>query len=86
MATARILAQGQVTLPSEIRHAAGFKPGDVLEIEVLGPGQIRVTRLPNHGPRELRDRFPIEGPIEETADREAWPETAARETFGSRDG
>ncbi|MGH2460495.1 MAG: AbrB/MazE/SpoVT family DNA-binding domain-containing protein [Chloroflexota bacterium] len=55
MATARVLAQGQVTLPSEIRHAAGIKPGDVLEIEVVGPGQVRLVVLPRPAPPETRD-------------------------------
>lgn len=55
MAIARVLAQGQVTLPSEIRHEAGIKPGDVLEIEVVGPGQVRLVVLPRLAPSETRD-------------------------------
>lgn len=86
MAIGKVLARGQVTLPREIREKAQIKPGDVLDIEVVGPGQVRVTLLPNLGPRELRDRFPIEGPIDEMADREAWQEMAAREVLGTRDG
>lgn len=60
MAIARVLAQGQVTLPSEIRHAAGIKPGDVLEIEVVGPGQIRMVVLPRLDPQEARDGRHVE--------------------------
>ena len=83
MPVARVLARGQVTLPREVRRKARIKPGDVFNIEVIGPGQLRLTALPGLGPRELRDRYAIEGPIDEVADRAAWQEAAAGDARGS---
>lgn len=77
MVLAKVLARGQVTLPREVRRLAGIKPGDSLNVEVLGPGRIRFTTLPQLSPRQLRDRFPIEGPIDEPADRATWEAVAA---------
>lgn len=77
MSLVKVLARGQVTLPKEVRERAQIKTGDVLNIEVLGSGRLRVTVLPRLGPRELRDRYPIAVPIDEAADREAWQAAAA---------
>lgn len=76
MALGKVQARGQVTLPRDVREQAHIKPGDTLSFRVIGPGEIRVTALPNLGPRELRDLYPIEGPIDEPADREAWQDDA----------
>lgn len=81
MSLAKVLARGQVTLPREVRERAQIKPGDVLNIEVLGPGRLRFTVLPKLSPRELRDRYPITVPIDEAADREAWQATAAKDVI-----
>ena len=81
MPLARVLARGQVTLPSEVRRQAGIKPGDALDVEVLGPGRLQFVVLPRLTPRELRDRYPIQGPIDEAADRPAWEAEAAAETL-----
>ena len=78
MATSKVLARGQVTLPREIRRKAGIKPGDLLSFEVTGQGQIRGFVLPDLGPRELREKYPINVPIDETRDRAEWEEAAAR--------
>ncbi|MBI2941205.1 MAG: AbrB/MazE/SpoVT family DNA-binding domain-containing protein [Chloroflexi bacterium] len=77
MPLARVLARGQVTLPRDVRRGAQIKPGDILNIEVVGPGRLRFTVLPRLSPRDLRDRYPIERPIDEAADREAWQAFAA---------
>jgi AbrB family looped-hinge helix DNA binding protein len=82
MPVAKVLARGQVTLPREVRRRAHIKPGDVLNIEVLGPGRLRFTSLPCVSPRELRERFPIDMPIDEAADRAAWQSEAADEAIG----
>lgn len=82
MAVARILARGQVTLPREVRRKAGIKPGDVLNIEVLGPGRLQFSALPIVSPRELRERYPIDGPVDEASDRAEWQAAAAKEALG----
>jgi AbrB family looped-hinge helix DNA binding protein len=83
MSLARVLARGQVTLPRDVRRQAQIKPGDALDIEVLGPGRLQLVVLPKLTPRQLRDRYPIQGPIEEPADRTAWEAEAAAETTGN---
>lgn len=82
MALARVLARGQVTLPRQVRRLAGIGPGDTVHIEVLGPGQVRLTALPRLGPRQLRERYPIVAEIKEAADREAWQAIAAADALG----
>ena len=84
MPLGKVQSRGQVTLPREVRRAARIVCGDVLDIEVLGPGRMMVTALPKRSPRELRERYPIEGPIDEANDRRAWQEGAAAETLGRR--
>lgn len=83
MPVAKILARGQVTLPREVRRKAGIKAGDILNIEVLGPGRLQFSALPAMSPRELRERYPIEGPIDEPADRAGWQSAAARHVLGT---
>jgi len=82
MALGKVMARGQITLPRDVRQRAHIEPGDVLNIEVVGPGEVRVTVLPNLGPRDLRARYPIERPIDEAADRADWQAEAARAALG----
>ncbi|NPV09717.1 MAG: AbrB/MazE/SpoVT family DNA-binding domain-containing protein [Anaerolineae bacterium] len=82
MAVVRVLSRGQVTLPRQVRREAGIEAGDALNVEVLGPGLVQFRVLPRLSPRELRERYLIEGPVDETADREAWQAAAAREVLG----
>jgi len=35
--------KGQMTMPKAAQEAAGFRPGDVLQIEATGPGRVVVT-------------------------------------------
>ncbi len=83
MSLARVLARGQVTLPRDVRRQAGIKPGDAIDVQVLGPGLLQFVVLPKLSPRQLRDRYPIEGPVDEASDRQAWEATAAAEILGS---
>ncbi|HUX86164.1 MAG TPA: AbrB/MazE/SpoVT family DNA-binding domain-containing protein [Chloroflexota bacterium] len=85
MALGKVMSRGQITLPREVRQRAHIEPGDVLNIEVVGPGEVRVSVLPNLSPRELRARYPIEGPIDEAGDRQAWQEEAVRNVLGGTD-
>lgn len=36
-------------LPAELRRADGLEPGTTLEVERLGPGQYRLTRVGGSG-------------------------------------
>jgi AbrB family looped-hinge helix DNA binding protein len=76
---ARVQSRGQVTLPKDARRKAGIRPGDTLFVEVLKEGQIRLRALPRLTPRELRDRYPIDVPVDERRDRADWESAAAKE-------
>ena len=45
---------------------------------------MEIKALPRLTVAELVERYPIEGPINEPADRELWEAEAAKEVFGSR--
>lgn len=81
MTVARVLGRGQVTLPRQIRRMAGINPGDTVNVEVVGPGRLQFTLLPKVSPRDLRQRYPIDAPIDEPRDREAWQATAVRDVL-----
>jgi len=38
-------ARGRLLIPSEIRKQLGFKEGDCVIVEPIGPGEFKVTRL-----------------------------------------
>jgi len=40
----RISAKHQVTIPMHAFTAAGFKPGDAVRAEAIGPGRVVLTR------------------------------------------
>lgn len=42
----RIQTRGQVTLPADVREAAGLHPGDAVVFRVVGPGRVEVSTLP----------------------------------------
>ncbi len=78
----QVLAHGQFTLPCRVRREAGIQAGAILNVEVLGPGRVQLTALPRLGPRELRERYPVEVPIEDSSDREAWQRVAVGDMLG----
>jgi len=73
----RVAPRGQVTLPREVQMKAGFRPGDVVYFEVLGPGRVLCTTLPQLSPQELRDKFGFNQVIDVESDRPAWEEQEA---------
>ncbi len=81
-ALAKVQARGQVTLPREIRRAIGIEPGDTIVLRVTGPGKVELGVLPRLTIDDLAARYPIEGPIDEPADRAAWQEAAAKDVLG----
>jgi hypothetical protein len=47
------------------------------------PGKVEITALPRLTLEEALERYRIEGPIDEAADREAWQAVAAEDVLGS---
>lgn len=78
--------RGQITLTREVRHAAGIRPGDTVLTRVTAPGTVEVQVVPTLTLAELLDRYRIEGPIDEGADREEWQAAAAREVVDQTGG
>lgn len=50
--TTRVSRKHQVTIPADAFRTAGFEPGDTLQAEALGAGQVILTRV-----SELADRY-----------------------------
>ena len=85
MALARVLARGQITLPKEIRRAAGIQPGDLVTLAVTEPGRIELRVLPRLTLAEMLDKYHIDEPIDWERFTEDWQEIAARDVFGGRE-
>ena len=85
VAVSKLLPRGQVTVPHAIRRQAGFEAGDTLTFRVTGEGTVEIKALPRLTVAELVKRYPIEGPIDEAADREKWEAEAAKDVFGAND-
>lgn len=78
-------ADGSVSLPEQIRAAAEIEQGDLVTFRVTPDRviEIRTHWLPTLA--EAIERYPIVGPIDEAADREAWQDVAAAELFRRMD-
>ena len=77
MAIARIQARGQVTLPKEVREAAGVEPGDAVIVEATGRGTVELRVVPRMTLAETFERYRIEGRVDLAADRARWEAEAA---------
>jgi AbrB family looped-hinge helix DNA binding protein len=82
----KVLARGQVTLPREIRRAAGIEPGDAVIFGLTAQGTVEIKPLPRLRLRDLLERYRIEGPIDLAAAREEWQAEAAAEVLGELRG
>ncbi len=82
MELGKVQARGQITLPRAIRKAADIKPGDLIAMKVTGPGRVELHVVSRMSFAEVFERYRIEGPIDEAADREAWQAIAARDVIG----
>lgn len=85
MALGRVLRRGQVTLPQSIRHAAGFKPGDLVSFRATGPGTVEVSALPCLTLAEALECYRIDGPVDGEQDWIVWEAEAARTVLGRGD-
>jgi AbrB family looped-hinge helix DNA binding protein len=77
MAIARVQARGQVTLPKEVRDAAGVEPGDAVIVEATGRGTVELRVVPRMTLAETFERYRIDEPVDIAADRGRWEEAAA---------
>lgn len=50
MGFSKVQARGQVTLPTDVRRAAGVAPGDTVIIEAAGKGKVHITAVGTHEP------------------------------------
>lgn len=81
MQLGKVQSRGQITLPSSVRQSAGLRPGDVLAFKVVGPGKIELRALSRLTLKEALAKWPIEGPVDDAADREEWQDVAARDVI-----
>jgi hypothetical protein len=54
----------------------------MVTIQAVGPGTVQVRVLSRLTLRDLIDRYPIEEPVDITADRAQWEAEAAKEVLG----
>ena len=85
MSLGKVLPRGQVTLPREIRRAAGLKPGDVVSFQVTERGTVEIRALPHLRLAEALERYQVQGPVDDAHDRRRWQGTAADEVLGRCD-
>ncbi len=81
MAVRRLLPDGQLVLPDDIREAAGLRPGDAVSLQVLGQGIVQIRALPRLTLDEALARYRIEGTPDESIDRESWQSSAVRDVI-----
>lgn len=81
MAVSKVLTRGQVTLPREIRKAAGIRPGDLVSFTVAEPGRVELRVLPRMTLADLLERYHIDEPIDWEHFTEDWQDVAARDVL-----
>jgi AbrB family looped-hinge helix DNA binding protein len=79
MTLAKVLARGQVTLPSAVRRSAGIKPGDLVSVSVTGAGRVELRVLPRLTLAEALARYHIDEPIDWQHFEDAWQGVAAND-------
>lgn len=84
MPLGKVLARGQITLPKEVRLAAGIEPGDKVIVRAKKPGTIEIEALPRLTLAQTLEMYHIEGPIDWDKDREAWEAEAAKHVISEQ--
>ena len=82
MALAKILSRGQVTLPQDVRQEANIRPGDTVNVYVVGPGQLKVEVVPRLDPTEFFEAYRIDLSVDLDALRREWETEAADQVVG----
>jgi antitoxin PrlF len=62
MALARVTAQGQVTIPAEVRKALDIGEGDVFRFEIVADGEARIRVLKRRSLSDLYGALPATHP------------------------
>jgi AbrB family looped-hinge helix DNA binding protein len=81
MALAKVLSRGQVTLPQEVRQEAGIRPGDILNVYVVGPGELKVEVVPRLSPAEFFEAYRIDLPLDLDQMRQDWEADSAEQVI-----
>ncbi len=82
MPPSKVLTRGRLTLPKEVREAAGIGAGDLVTLTVTGPGRVELRLVPRLRLADALDRYVIDASIHEDRDRAAWQEAAAEDAIG----
>ena len=82
MAVGKVLPDGHLDVPRDVREAAGLAPGAAFRIRVVGDRIVQIEALPRLTLAEALNRYSIEEPIEDEGDRSAWHAEAARDVLG----
>ena len=71
--TAKVLRNGQITIPKQVRDAIGLTEGGTVVVRVTGPGQATLTALRVAAPGDLFGSLPPRDP--------GWSLAAARREY-----
>jgi len=82
MAVGKVLPDGQLEVPRDVRDVAGLAPGAEFRIRIGSDRIVQIEALPRLTLAEALDRYRVEGPIEDDGERSGWQAEAARGVFG----
>lgn len=88
MGFGKVQARGQVTIPAEVRQAAGIQAGDTLLFEVVGEGRLKAIVIPTHeSVEDVLERYRMPGQFDADRTRDEVIRQIARDVLGgSREG
>lgn len=82
MAVGKVLEDGHLDVPQDVRDEAGLAPGAEFRIRVVGGRIVQIEALPRLTLADALDRYRIEGPIADDGDDMPWHPEAARDVLG----
>ena len=82
MVVGKVLPDGQLEVPQDVRDAAGLAPGAEFRIRVVGNRIVQIEALPRLTLADALDQYRIEGPIEDDSDDIPWHSEASRDVLG----